>query len=1129
MQQPVLDPLTQTLTRASMNDALLQEVRRSQRYENTFSLLIVDVDYLKSVNDAFGHTRGDEVLVELVERVRVEMRQSDLLFRYGGDEFVLLLPSTTSEGATKLAERIAESVRSTPFAGKDSIQMSVSIGLACFPTDAADPQGLFAAADRRLYLSKAYGRDQVIAQDRPTPQAAALQPPERVIERDLALNTLREFLEALPAAQRGWFAFSGEAGSGQTRMLEEARKLARLRGFQVVSLTASLALKPRWFGALLEAQFSPESSLPHPLRAADFAAALAAHLLDKQLEGLVLTVDSWTLLDPATQRFLLELLRVPRALPIGLITTGVDAALTQALTAELPLVRLSPLTPLTLRGLEVFLRQSLDWEAPPEFAAWLHEHSAGFPARLWRTLHWLISENHLRPSAHQWSLREEYSAFPPPSPVLHPSRLPPSLPHPLAAFVGREDEIASLKAALTTTPLITLVGTGGVGKTRLALQIAAESAPRFAHGVVFVPLAPVVRPELFLATLLSALHIRPERGVDPPQAIVDDLRPKHLMLILDNFEHLTGEAPLLARISAECPQVRLLVTSRVRLGLPFEHTHELHGLPIPASQSEQDIELYPSVQVFLHSARRTQPDFQLSPADAPVLVQICRLLDGMPLGLELAAGNLSLLSLPEIAASLQNSLAILDQNHPNLPERHRSLTAVFDTFWNLLSPSEQAALASLAVFQGSFSIPGARAVAGAFPFFLDSLAAKAILLRLPSQRYKLHSALCHYLLIHLRQDAALEQGARQRFAQWCADRLLAAAADPTQPEVTALVEMDIDNLRAAWDWVISQRQRPLLASILPAWMSVLAAKNEFREADSFLTRVDAWLQADPDGTDPALTAQVRLFQGEFAYHLGTYEHGYAVLHQALEYFHTHDHSREAAKALRLLSNMDAASGQYMHAEQRLRTGLEIARQLEDVWLTFSFNNSLGVNAYLQGHYGESTQYLQTALGIAQQYNDEGKQAMCLNNLGNIAFEMGEYARADQLLVSALQAAEPLPHRTLKGSILDSLGKNAAAAGRTPQSAAYFAAALRQLHDIDAQPLALEILVGTAELWEKLARPQAAASLAALVATHRAAQHDVRQRANLLLRRLPTPAAVLDLTDAVRTALTDLDAHALQAA
>ncbi len=424
-----------------------------------------------------------------------------------------------------------------------------------------------------------------------------------------------------------------------------------------------------------------------------------------------------------------------------------------------------------------------------------------------------IRRGELQPSAAVETRTVEASALPARTALEQPERQAPAavsaLPRPGTAFVGREQEMEEIQRLLADPDcrLLTLVGPGGIGKTRLAIQSAQGQAAAFAGGSSYVSLAPVTAPELVVPTIAAALSVKFKRAtterdpeLSPTAQLCDYLREKELLLVLDNFEHLIAAAGTVSELLAAAPGLKVLVTSRERLNLPEEWTLAVQGMPYP--QDEQaPLEAYGAVRLFLQAARQTQVGFEPGEADQRAIARICRLVDGMPLGIVLAASWVRVLSCPEIAAEIEHSLDFLSTSRQGIPERHRNLRAVFDHSWQLLSEYERDVFRKLSIFQGGFRREAAAQVAGASLGLLSALVDKSLVWRGPDGRYALHEMLKRYAAEKLDEVPQQKAEAHQAFHHYYlalyrdqAEALKGAA----QKEALAQLEIEADNLRAAW-------------------------------------------------------------------------------------------------------------------------------------------------------------------------------------------------------------------------------------------------------------------------------------------------------------------------------------------
>ncbi len=419
---------------------------------------------------------------------------------------------------------------------------------------------------------------------------------------------------------------------------------------------------------------------------------------------------------------------------------------------------------------------------------------------------------------------------------------PHNLPLDLTPFVGRETELAQIAQRLADPAcrLLTVLGPGGMGKTRLAVQAARVATENFAHGVFFADLAPVAAADFLPAAIMRALPLAPS-GADAQAQLAGFLRDKHLLLVLDNFEHLVAGSDLLSALLRAAPKLKLLATSRVRLNLREEWLAPLEGLEVPgdsdhearsarsdaqepsrssrfadfaplrdfAIQTTATLEHYSATALFLACVRRLRPDFQPTAADAGPIVHICRLLDGIPLAIELAAAWHRSLPLNEVARELERGLSLLATKARDVPERQRSMTATFDYSWQLLSSHERSILRQASVFRGGFTRDAAVAVTGASLADLGSLTDASWISPRASGRYELHELTHQYCAEKLETEHQGDTGeavgqVRDRHATYYRALLLARQGEfGLRSGALTEIAAEHGNLSAAWDWFVA--------------------------------------------------------------------------------------------------------------------------------------------------------------------------------------------------------------------------------------------------------------------------------------------------------------------------------------
>ncbi|MDY7078132.1 MAG: BTAD domain-containing putative transcriptional regulator, partial [Chloroflexota bacterium] len=395
---------------------------------------------------------------------------------------------------------------------------------------------------------------------------------------------------------------------------------------------------------------------------------------------------------------------------------------------------------------------------------------------------------------------------------LHTDETPPhNLPAQLTRFVGRETELDQIAEQLNAPDyrLLTLVGPGGVGKTRLALAAARQAVSHFPDGTWFVPLIDV-REELEeglhdrLATAIaSAMRITFSGQDDPRTELLESVRTKEALLILDNFEHLMSGVDFVLEILTQAPKITVLVTSRTRLNVRAERLIRVAGLPVPSQDKDLAVDNYGSVQLFVDRTECAPPT---SAHDLDQVVQVCRLVEGLPLAIELASALVEHLPLAEIIANLSHDIDFLSTTLQDVPERHRRLRVVFESSWQLLSEPEQCTLAQLAVFRGDFDLTAILVVAETQQAELVGLTHKSLLQHNAPDRYALHALVRQFAAEKLEQFPALA-GAHERhsayYLAFVGERANSLQGDEPQ-RVIAEIQAEIANVRQAWQWTVDR-------------------------------------------------------------------------------------------------------------------------------------------------------------------------------------------------------------------------------------------------------------------------------------------------------------------------------------
>ncbi|MFN8457938.1 MAG: tetratricopeptide repeat protein [Anaerolineae bacterium] len=630
---------------------------------------------------------------------------------------------------------------------------------------------------------------------------------------------------------------------------------------------------------------------------------------------------------------------------------------------------------------------------------------------------------------------------------------PHNLPPQPTPFIGRETELAELSSRLNDSAcrLLTLVGPGGVGKSRLALQAAAKTLDSFLHGVYFVSLTAVSSSEFVVPTLADALKFTFYGGEEPRTQLLNHLRHKEMLLILDNFEHLLastkegegGGIELLTQILAAAPDVKLLVTSRERLNLQGEWLFEVQGLPFPQLPADalsdqkhltEKVESYSAVQLFVQSAGRIQADFSLTEAEKLAVARICDLVAGLPLGIELAAAWVRLLSCAEIAQEIERNLNFLATSVRDVPERHRSLRAVFAHSWNLLSAAEQQVFKQLSVFRGGFRREAAERLTGANLPVLAALVDKSFLRRSASGRYEIHELLRQYAAEKLAASPPEQEQTQDLHCDYYLNFLAQREAQLTgekQKETLAEISAEIENARAGWRWAVAQGQIAPLEKAAEGLYLFYDLRSRFQEGnEAFRQTANLWINEAKialifsSEQKKLLRGKILNYQGWFCYRLGDYDQAKTLFLQSLHIFQQLETQEYIAIALSNLGKVAVYLGEYTEAKELSQKSLILMRATGDQKRMIGALTNLGNVAFVEGEYNEAKQYLQECLDLAKARGDRHSAALSLNNLGLVINTMGQHAEAKQYHQEALTISQEIGDQFVAALSLINLGSAA---------------------------------------------------------------------------------------------------------
>ena len=737
-----------------------------------------------------------------------------------------------------------------------------------------------------------------------------------------------------------------------------------------------------------------------------------------------------------------------------------------------------------------------------------------------------------------------------------------NLPPQLTSLLGRAEELHRLTERLADPHcrLLTLIGLGGIGKTRLALQAAQEHMEEFLHGVYFVPLTALSSAEFLAPTIADALNLTFSGEEDPPTQLLNYLREKEMLLVLDGFEHLLS-APVteksgldfLLEILKVAPEVKIMVTSRQRLNLQAEWVFKIRGLAFPKKHINEDlrvedVENYSAVQLFCQRARRLNHEFSLLDVNKTTVGRICQLVEGMPLAIELAAASVATLTCEQIVTQLERSLDALATTMRDVPERHRSVWAVFEHSWHLLTEVEQRVFQKLTVFRGSFTSQAARQVAQASPKILPTLIDKSLLRQDALGRYEIHELLRQYAAEKLNNYPTEKEVALESHCEYYTDFLRQKAVPLQtnfQPEALAEVGLEIENIRAAWRWTVAHTKLEAIEPCLESFYQFYWARNWFHEGKQVFEQAEK-VAASAGQHDSLLLAKIWTRQAEFESWLARYDEAKLRLKNSIRVCRTFQEQDELALAIQLLGRVHYWQGELVPAKELFEESLALYRQTGNkAGLALTLNNLANTIGDLSADYDRAQPLYEESLALARQIDDRFGIARALINQGAVAQEIGNYARAQQLYRESLEVYQELDYRYGQsaalnylgqvGSLLDEhsaataflqqsfelsqetgdrhsmascrqqLGNVACRMGAYPEAKTHFAEALSLAMEIRAFSVALDILIGVADLFKQQGQKERALELLAFVICQSA---DSQERKNRALALLPVCEAGL---------------------
>lgn len=601
--------------------------------------------------------------------------------------------------------------------------------------------------------------------------------------------------------------------------------------------------------------------------------------------------------------------------------------------------------------------------------------------------------------------------------------LPHNLPTLPTLFVGRKQEVSTISAFLAAPDcrLVTVIGPGGMGKTRLALQVAQTKLPAFLHGVYFVSLTGIDTTDALVGAVAHAVGATFPGTGDNWVHLGNFLRQRELLLLLDNFEQLVDKVSLLDELLQMAPQIKLLITSRMRLQSTWEWVYELKGLPTLAQIKPDSVDASTAAYLFVERARRLLPNFVLDATNQVEINRICNLVEGLPLAIELAATWTRALSCAEIEREIDQGLSLLNQPTDATDGADGSdLYSVFERSWRLLAPAAQSIYAQLSVFRVGFSRAAAEAVTDISLSQLTTLVDASLLRLEESGRYSMHELLRKFAaqkLAALPTERTLTVG---RFTAYFVKRIeFYSAPFARHRQQFEEMQLDMENIRSVWQLLLAAGDSSGIDRCLDGLYRFHEIHNWDRQGAELFDTARQSLAIH--GQTDAVCARIGARLAAFRIRLSEYEHAVALLQDSLHGVRIHQLPAEEAFCLLQMGSAIQHLGKYNEARSHYRASLLLASQLDDQPGMSAALHHLGHLAYDMGDYPEAIDYFDQSLAIKQKLDDEWGVANTLNNLGIAFYALGHLEDADQCYRTSLTKRRRLGSQWGIAAVLNNLG------------------------------------------------------------------------------------------------------------
>jgi predicted ATPase/DNA-binding SARP family transcriptional activator len=623
------------------------------------------------------------------------------------------------------------------------------------------------------------------------------------------------------------------------------------------------------------------------------------------------------------------------------------------------------------------------------------------------------------------------------SPGHDTSLMPPAdLPLPQTSFIGREEELAQIGRMINdpNCHLLSLIGPGGIGKTRIALRVITQCYHSFVDGSYFIPLEGIASPDYLVHAIANSIHFAVDTlatQLDAEFQLLDYLKNQSMLLVLDGFEHIIAGAGFVSEITNHAARVKVLVTSRQRLNLQGEWVLPVTGLPIPREKESQESDRSNALSLFIERARQANLNFSLCEAERESALQICQMVEGMPLGIELAAAWTDVLSLDEIADELKESLDFLSSSKADLEQKHHSLRAAIDGSWLILDQGHRNAFCKLSVFQDGFDREAALEVAGVNLSQLSSLLDKSLLSRDRSGRFNMHALLRRYASEKLDESSHASNAMHRQHCLYYTEFLRRREPDLNGPNLFYTwqeLRQELENIRAAAFWAIAHGDINEVRQILSGLFSfyVLRGWHEGRETfrDLALKRKESLLSQNKlDWASDPIYVCARAHQAFLMCNLGQILESDDISRDCIETLQHLGIKQELSECIHNLGVNASFRGEYEYAMEHLEEAILLGREGGNI-IWYSYLLWFGHTCFLLGEYDRGLESLQKCYELYEQRGILWGMAFAMSKMGLAEDGLGDFHQAKQYHQQALTIFDRNNNQAGKGYALSRMSMSA---------------------------------------------------------------------------------------------------------